>query len=465
MRPDPDGAVRRRGERHRGQRDPLRGHVRRDLRARHRRRAVLRAQLRRAGRRRGRRRPRLRVHDRRHGSSCSAGSGATSRRACPAASPTCSTCRTAGSTRRWSTSTRSTTTTASSCATPSSATSPRPSRRWPKELLTEWDDAVDRFGKVMPKDYKRVLKAREAAEADGRDVERGDHGGRTWLTPRVPDHRPGAARRAGRSTCGCSDWREVYEDFPRPTLEKQAGRCMDCGIPFCHQGCPLGNLIPEWNDLVYRDDWREAIERLHATNNFPEFTGHALPRAVRGRVRAGINSDAVTIKQVEIEIIDRAWDEGWVAAAAAAEPAPARRWRWSAPARPGWRRRSSSPAPGTTSSCSSAPTASAGCCATASPSSRWRRPGSTGAWPRCAPRAPIFKAAVNVGTDVTAEQLPRRVRRGRARGRGHRVARPARARPRARRASTRRWSTCRGPTACSRATSTRPPITARASTS
>ena len=108
------------------------------------------------------------------------------------------------------------------------------------------------------------------------------------------------------------DWREVYEDFPRDDLEAQAGRCMNCGIPFCHQGCPLGNLIPEWNDLVYRHDWREATERLHATNNFPEFTGTLCPAPCEAACVLAINSDAVTIKQVEIEIIDRAWDEGWV---------------------------------------------------------------------------------------------------------------------------------------------------------
>ena len=108
------------------------------------------------------------------------------------------------------------------------------------------------------------------------------------------------------------DWREVYEDFPRTDLEAQAGRCMNCGIPFCHQGCPLGNLIPEWNDLVYRHDWREATERLHATNNFPEFTGTLCPAPCEAACVLAINSDAVTIKQVEIEIIDRAWDEGWV---------------------------------------------------------------------------------------------------------------------------------------------------------
>ena len=108
------------------------------------------------------------------------------------------------------------------------------------------------------------------------------------------------------------DWREVYEEFPDRTLEEQAGRCMNCGIPFCHQGCPLGNLIPEWNDLVYRHDWREATERLHATNNFPEFTGTLCPAPCEAACVLAINSDAVTIKQVEIEIIDRAWDEGWV---------------------------------------------------------------------------------------------------------------------------------------------------------
>jgi glutamate synthase (NADPH/NADH) small chain len=109
------------------------------------------------------------------------------------------------------------------------------------------------------------------------------------------------------------DWHEVYEDFATDRLQKQAGRCMDCGIPFCHQGCPLGNLIPEWNDLVWRDDWREAIERLHATNNFPEFTGRLCPAPCEAACVLGINQDPVTIKQVEVEIVDRAWDEGWIA--------------------------------------------------------------------------------------------------------------------------------------------------------
>jgi glutamate synthase (NADPH/NADH) small chain len=108
------------------------------------------------------------------------------------------------------------------------------------------------------------------------------------------------------------DWREVYEEFEHDTLKVQASRCMDCGIPFCHNGCPLGNLIPEWNDLVYKDRWRDAIERLHATNNFPEFTGRLCPAPCEASCVLGINQDAVTIKQVEVEIIDNAFEQGWV---------------------------------------------------------------------------------------------------------------------------------------------------------
>jgi glutamate synthase (NADPH/NADH) small chain len=108
------------------------------------------------------------------------------------------------------------------------------------------------------------------------------------------------------------DWREVYTEFGRGELERQAGRCMDCGIPFCHNGCPLGNLIPEWNDLVRTGGWHAAAERLHATNNFPEFTGRLCPAPCETACVLGINADPVTIKQVEVEIIDRAWAEGWV---------------------------------------------------------------------------------------------------------------------------------------------------------
>jgi len=124
-------------------------------------------------------------------------------------------------------------------------------------------------------------------------------------TPRVtPARRPVSVR--------ISDWREVYTEFGTARLELQAGRCMDCGIPFCHQGCPLGNLIPEWNDLIWREDWAEAARRLHATNNFPEFTGRLCPAPCESACVLGINSDPVTIKQVEVEIADWALTSGWV---------------------------------------------------------------------------------------------------------------------------------------------------------
>ncbi len=112
------------------------------------------------------------------------------------------------------------------------------------------------------------------------------------------------------------DWHEVYPDGAGrsllPIITTQAGRCMDCGIPFCHQGCPLGNLVPEWNDLVWRDDWESAVERLHATNNFPEFTGRLCPAPCETACVLGINQDPVTIKNVEVAIADRGWDEGLV---------------------------------------------------------------------------------------------------------------------------------------------------------
>ena len=108
------------------------------------------------------------------------------------------------------------------------------------------------------------------------------------------------------------DWREVYEDFDQSALQEQASRCMDCGIPFCNSGCPLGNIIPDWNDLVFRDRWHEAIDRLHATNNFPEFTGRLCPAPCEGACVLGINQDPVSIKQIEVTIIDHAFEMGWV---------------------------------------------------------------------------------------------------------------------------------------------------------
>ena len=108
------------------------------------------------------------------------------------------------------------------------------------------------------------------------------------------------------------DWKEVYEEQEAGQIERQAGRCMDCGIPFCHSGCPLGNLIPEWNTLAWRGDWDDAIERLHATNNFPEFTGRLCPAPCETACVLGINQPAVTIKQIEVTTIDRAFKDGLV---------------------------------------------------------------------------------------------------------------------------------------------------------
>jgi glutamate synthase (NADPH/NADH) small chain len=130
-------------------------------------------------------------------------------------------------------------------------------------------------------------------------------------TPRqVAERRPVAER--------VNDWHEVYPGSPGqavlPIISRQAGRCMDCGIPFCHSGCPLGNLIPEWNDMVWRDDWRGALDRLHATNNFPEFTGRLCPAPCETACVVGINREPVTIKNVEVAIIDRAWDDRRVTA-------------------------------------------------------------------------------------------------------------------------------------------------------
>src|SRR5213592_193141 len=121
------------------------------------------------------------------------------------------------------------------------------------------------------------------------------------------------------------DWNEFHYHMEEAKLREQAARCMDCGIPFCHtgtllsgmaSGCPINNLIPEWNDLVYRGLWREALDRLHKTNNFPEFTGRVCPAPCEGSCVLGINSPPVTIKNIEVSIADRGWDEGWITAEA-----------------------------------------------------------------------------------------------------------------------------------------------------
>ena len=124
------------------------------------------------------------------------------------------------------------------------------------------------------------------------------------FTRETPTRRPVSER--------INDWFEIYLDFPEEKLRKQGARCMDCGVPFCHTGCPLNNIIPDWNDLVYRGRWREAIRVLHATNNFPEFTGRICPAPCEAACVLGINEPPVTIKQIEKSIVDYAFDQGWI---------------------------------------------------------------------------------------------------------------------------------------------------------
>ena len=108
------------------------------------------------------------------------------------------------------------------------------------------------------------------------------------------------------------DWNEVMDSLGESELGTQGARCMDCGIPFCHTGCPINNIIPDWNDLVYRKRWREALRELHSTNNFPEFTGRICPAPCEAACVLGINNDPVSIKSIEKAIVDRGWEEGWI---------------------------------------------------------------------------------------------------------------------------------------------------------
>src|SRR5438132_5248444 len=115
-------------------------------------------------------------------------------------------------------------------------------------------------------------------------------------------------------------WQEFVKPLPDPENRKQAARCMDCGIPFCHDGCPVNNLIPDWNNLVYRDQWKAALQSLHSTNNFPEFTGRICPAPCEASCTLNIDDNPVTIKSIECQIVDRGWEEGWIVPQPAAEP-------------------------------------------------------------------------------------------------------------------------------------------------
>jgi glutamate synthase (NADPH/NADH) small chain len=166
-----------------------------------------------------------------------------------------------------------------------------------------------------------------------------------------------------------------YNEFVERLSDQHAGlqgaRCMDCGTPFCMSGCPVNNVIPDFNDLVYRQDWKSALETLHSTNNFPEFTGRVCPAPCEEACTLRINSDAVGIKSIEHAIIDKGWEMGWVAPQPAAQKT-GKRVAVIGSGPPGSPARSSSRAPAMPWSCSRRTTASAACCATAFPTSRWR---------------------------------------------------------------------------------------------
>ena len=346
----------------------------------------------------------------------------------------------AGSTASWSTS------------SPSDADDARrPARRWSRGTTrrparTVAAGAARRLGRrarpasprSCPRDYQRVLERRRSRRASRarrqRDLRR-DHGGGPWLTPRASSTtRARDARPAARSTCGCMDWHEVYEpQAPRPPSQAQAGRCMDCGIPFCHNGCPLGNLIPEWNDLV----WRERLGRRHRAaardQQLPGVHRPALPGAVRDRLRARHQrrpgDDQAGRGRDHRPGLGRRPGH----ARSRRRGSPARRSPSSAPARPVSPPPSSSPAPGTPSPSTSGPTGSADCCATASPSSRWRSGTSTAGWTRWRPRARRSAPASTSASTSPARSCATATTRSCSPSAPTAAARPAGARPRARR--------------------------------
>ena len=253
-------------------------------------------------------------------------------------------------------------------------------------ILDDWDAARRKFVKVFPHEYQRALTemhakqaaAKPAAQAptasscrrDARTTRarRDDMGKITGFMELAAHPGSGAAAAGARAATTASSCSRSTDD----AASKQGARCMDCGIPFCQTGCPVNNIIPDWNDLVYRQQWRAALDVLHSTNNFPGVHRPRLPGALRGGVHAQHQRRSGR-HQVDRALHHRqGLGRGLGRAAAAARRRPASASRSSAPGRRGSRARSSSRAPATTSCCSRRPTASAACCATAFPTSRWR---------------------------------------------------------------------------------------------
>ena len=248
---------------------------------------------------------------------------------------------------------------------------------------------LPKFIKVFPHEYKRVLGVPRTQRSrrcrQHRDGSR--RAGAAWvkspaswnITRELPHAAPVAER--------VKDWFEIYQPFPRrEACATQGARCMDCGVPFCHTGCPLNNIIPDWNDLVYRGRWQEAVRVLHATNNFPEFTGRICPAPCEAACVLGINEPPVTIKQIEKTIVDRAFDEGWIVP----EPPAVRTGKRVAvvgirPGGPG--RRAATGARRPRGHGVRKGDRIGGLLRYGIPNSRWRSTSSTGGSSRCAPKA------------------------------------------------------------------------------
>ena len=181
-------------------------------------------------------------------------------------------------------------------------------------VLDAWPRLLSKFVKVMPLDYKRALAElkKEHELAASRGARRGLARGGSWVDIRGFIQYPRKHHTNEAIDERLKHYREFLHVLTEPEIREQGARCMDCGVPFCHTGCPLGNIIPDWNDLVYRDRWREALKALHATNNFPEFTGRVCPAPCESACVLGINEDPVAIKEIEMTIADRGFDEGWI---------------------------------------------------------------------------------------------------------------------------------------------------------
>ena len=351
-------------------------------------------------------------------------------------------------TRSSSVSSRSTRRTRASCARSSTEHLERTGSTSPRGCSPTGTTLLQRFVKVMPHDYKRAL-------ADGVVEPKGDNpivdrrrlphrrsrrrrrlmgklGG--FLKSTGGSSSPSAIRASGSATTASSSARS-----PLAELREQGARCMECGVPFCHHGCPLGNLIPDWNDLVYRDRWREAIEQLHRTNNFPEFTGRLCPAPCEAACVLEIDEgNAVTIKQIEVAIVNRAWEEGWVVPQPPrGRTGPQRRRRRLRTGRARVRA-AAGPRRATRSPSTSATRRQAGSCASASPTSRSRRWLIERRVQQLEAEGVEFRYGVDVGVDVEAEELREHATTRSCSPTGSRVPRDlAGARPRARRRALR----------------------------